>query len=97
MRRARTPRLMGQNRAAEYLGVDRVTLYRWRKHGEGPPRSRIGKRYYYVLETLQEWLKDGAPADAIRQPSAQQRANTRASNNTRVYSDVITRRLNGGH
>lgn len=61
---ARTPELMCAGRAAQFLGVNRYTLRRWINSGEGPPRVRKGKRYYFVREVLKEWLKSNAPPEA---------------------------------
>jgi excisionase family DNA binding protein len=59
---ARTPELMGAGRAAQFLGITRETLRRWINQGDGPPRVRKGKRFYFVKEVLREWLKANAPA-----------------------------------
>jgi hypothetical protein len=61
---ARTPELMCAGRAARFLGVNRVTLRRWINRGDGPPRVRKGKRFYYVREVLKDWLKANAPSAA---------------------------------
>lgn len=83
---ARTPELMGIGRASIFLGVDQSTLRRWTRGGEGPPRTRKGKRFYYVREVLKDWLKANAPAavapalsrgpasEPARQPSIASRA-----------------------
>jgi predicted site-specific integrase-resolvase len=59
---ARTPEFLSAGRAARFLGVSRESLRRWVNRGEGPPRCRKGKRYYYVREVLKDWLKANAPA-----------------------------------
>lgn len=68
---ARTPELMSACRAARFLGINRETLRRWINQGHGPPRTRKGKRFYYVREVLKEWLRANAPsvAPAVPRPS----------------------------
>jgi hypothetical protein len=41
--------------AAE-LGVDKRTLARWARLGEGPPRTRIGHRLYYRKTSTAAWM-----------------------------------------
>lgn len=65
---ARTPELMRLARAATFLGITRDTLRRWHLDGVGPPRSRIGKSYWYSREALKEWLRANAPAAASSAP-----------------------------
>jgi predicted site-specific integrase-resolvase len=59
---------MCASRAAQFLGIDRETLRRWINHGDGPPRVRKGKRFYYVREVLREWLKGNAQTAAPPPP-----------------------------
>jgi hypothetical protein len=54
--------MMGAARAAQFLGINPKTLRRWINQGDGPPRVRKGKRYYFCREVLKEWLKSGAPS-----------------------------------
>lgn len=58
----RTPQMMLAGRAAQFLGIHRDTLRRWNRDGVGPPRELKGKRYWYCLEALREWLKSGGRA-----------------------------------
>ncbi len=69
---SRTPELMGIGRAAMFLGINEDTLRQWVRAGEGPPRTRKGKRFYYVREILKEWLKANAPTVVVSasQPGA---------------------------
>jgi predicted DNA-binding transcriptional regulator AlpA len=53
---------MSAIRAAQFLGVSRQTLRRWIYAGDGPPRVRKGKRYYYVREAMKDWLRSNAPS-----------------------------------
>src|SRR5882724_3592649 len=59
---ARTPELMSAGRASQFLGISRDTLRQWITQGDGPPRTRKGKRYYFVREVLKDWLKTNAPS-----------------------------------
>jgi predicted site-specific integrase-resolvase len=77
---ARTPELMGIGRAAQFLGIDEGTLRRWQRQGDGPPRTRKGKRWYYSRECLKEWLKENAPsAVETKRPHVAATVQTRAS------------------
>ena len=71
---AKVPELVGLARAAQFLGVSRQVLRRWNKAGLGPPRRRIGRRYYYARVLLVEWLKSNAPptAQKVEQPARNQ-------------------------
>ena len=43
--------------AAEYLGVTRSTLAKWRMRKIGPPHHRCGPRIvYYLKHELDAWL-----------------------------------------
>ena len=44
---------------AEMLGRSLRTLQRWRKKGKGPPSTKIGRKVYYELNDLQEWIDRG--------------------------------------
>jgi predicted DNA-binding transcriptional regulator AlpA len=52
-------RLYGEHRVAEMLGCSLRTLQRWRKTGKGPPSRNIGRKVYYDLNDLQEWIDRG--------------------------------------
>ncbi len=84
---ARTPELMSACRAARFLGVSRQTLRRWIAQGDGPPRTREGKRYYYVREVLKDWLKTNASstADSPR-PAKEAKPPVSAGSLGRVYN-----------
>jgi len=57
---ARLPELLNSAQAAKYIGVHRNTLRYWNRVGDGPPRVRKGKTFYYVKELVREWLSSGA-------------------------------------
>jgi hypothetical protein len=42
--------------AAKELKICERTLDRWRRLGEGPPVTKIGRRVYYRRPTLRAWL-----------------------------------------
>ena len=45
--------------AAEYLGVSRSTLAKWRMNGHGPAYHRCGPRIvYYYQDEIDAWLAD---------------------------------------
>ncbi len=50
-------KLLNSTAAAKVLGVNPDTLRVWANNNEGPPRIRIGKRYYYTEEIIQQWMK----------------------------------------
>jgi predicted DNA-binding transcriptional regulator AlpA len=44
-------------KAADYIGVSRSTLAKWRMRGEGPPWHRCGPRIvYYIPIEIDAWL-----------------------------------------
>jgi len=55
--------LLTINEAAEYLNVERSTLYRLMRQGELAPSARVGQRWRFRLEDLDTYLlsrPDGA-------------------------------------
>jgi excisionase family DNA binding protein len=78
---ARTPELMRTGRAAQFLGVHRDTLRKWQLRGFGPPRTRMGKSYWYSREALKEWLRAGACAVSTAGASLPSAGKTKASTN----------------
>jgi hypothetical protein len=45
-----------QREAAAELKICERTLDRWRRLGEGPPITKVGRRVYYRRPTLLAWL-----------------------------------------
>jgi hypothetical protein len=45
-----------QDQAAAELKVCQRTLDRWRRLGDGPPITKIGRRVLYRRSSLQAWL-----------------------------------------
>src|SRR5436190_22777922 len=70
-------RLMNTNEdlLADFLTPDEVaaelkicarTLDRWRRLGDGPPITRLGRRIIYRRSSLQEWLRSREHGDKSR-------------------------------
>ena len=51
--------LLGERRVAEMLGCSLRTLQRWRTEGKGPAFTKIGRKVFYELNDLQEWIDRG--------------------------------------
>jgi excisionase family DNA binding protein len=49
--------LLTVNDAAEYLNVERSTLYRLMRQGELVPSARVGQRWRFRLEELDRYLE----------------------------------------
>lgn len=49
-------RFASERRVAAMLGYSRRQLQRWRKEGKGPPSTKIGRRVFYEINELQEWI-----------------------------------------
>ena len=52
-------RLIGERRVAKMLGCHPRTLQRWRTEGKGPASTKIGRKVFYELNDLQEWIDRG--------------------------------------
>ena len=46
-----------QQEAATELKVTERTLDRWRRLGEGPPITKLGRRTFYRRSSLQAWIR----------------------------------------
>lgn len=53
----RMPAVIGVAAAAAYLDIDRTTLWRLSKSGEGPPTVLILRQRKYLVAALDEWLR----------------------------------------
>jgi predicted DNA-binding transcriptional regulator AlpA len=49
-------RYVSAQRIASMLGISLRTLSRWTAAGTGPPKIKIGKKVFYDLGKLPEWL-----------------------------------------
>ena len=52
-------KLLGERRVAEMLGCSPRTLQRRRMEGKGPAFTKIGRKVFYELNDLQEWIESG--------------------------------------
>jgi predicted site-specific integrase-resolvase len=50
--------LLGPSQVAAQLGVSTTTLFHWRKRGEGPPVTKVGKQFRYRLDELDSWREN---------------------------------------
>jgi len=51
--------LLGERRVAETLGCSPRTLQRRRTEGKGPAFAKIGRKVFYELNDLKEWIDRG--------------------------------------
>jgi hypothetical protein len=51
--------LLGESRVAKMLGRCPRTLQRWHTNGKGPASTKIGRKVFYELNDLQEWIDRG--------------------------------------
>jgi predicted DNA-binding transcriptional regulator AlpA len=49
-------RYASERRVASTLGISPRTLSRWNRAGIGPPKIKIGRKIFYDLEKISEWL-----------------------------------------
>jgi DNA-binding transcriptional MerR regulator len=52
----RSPKLLNQQKTARLMGISTRTLRRWSNTHAGPPRLKIGKRYFYTREMIVQWM-----------------------------------------
>jgi excisionase family DNA binding protein len=50
------PTFLTETEAAEYLGISKKTLQRWRYSRSGPPYIKLKHLVRYPVEDLQSWL-----------------------------------------
>ncbi|MGB7035194.1 MAG: helix-turn-helix domain-containing protein [Xanthobacteraceae bacterium] len=50
-------RFISERRVAAMLGYSQRQLQRWRKEQKGPPSTKIGRRLFYEINKLQEWIE----------------------------------------
>ena len=53
--------LLVRRRVAKMLGYHPRTLQRWREEGKGPPSTNIGRKVYYELNDVREWIQRKNP------------------------------------
>jgi hypothetical protein len=57
-------RLVSERRVAAMLGYSQRQLQRWRKAQKGPPSTIIGRRLFYEINKVQEWVDRDKGRDA---------------------------------
>lgn len=77
---------------ADYLGLSKSTLEKWRLTGDGPPFIKIGRRVVYDITVVDAWLaahqfESTSEADI----DAAHRGQDASSWRTRICSSLATR------
>ena len=49
-------KLWGIDDLAEYLGIPKATIYKWRSRNYGPPGKRVGKHIRYRPSDVEAWV-----------------------------------------
>lgn len=44
--------------AAAQMGLSEDTLARWETQRKGPPCIRLGRKVYYRIEAIRDWMRD---------------------------------------
>lgn len=57
--------LLRASDAAEFLGVSRATLAKWRVYGFGPAFIKIGARVSYRMSDINAWLDERRQTNTI--------------------------------
>jgi Helix-turn-helix domain len=50
-------RFLSESRVAAMLGYSQRQLQRWRKEHNGPPSTKVGRRWYYEMNKLRKWIE----------------------------------------
>ena len=58
--------LLSKVDAAQELHVTDRTLDRWHKLRIGPPRTMLGRKVYYRLGSLRDWVRDQEDTESVR-------------------------------
>lgn len=59
--------------AADYIGLRKNTLYKWRQLGTGPKGFPVGRRIAYRIEGLDAYLAECESADSDPEPNPETR------------------------
>jgi transposase-like protein len=59
--------------AADYIGVKKSTLYKWRQLGTGPKGFPVARRIAYRIEGLDAYLAECEGADSDPEPNPETR------------------------
>jgi len=52
----KVPQFLTRSATAKMLGIHRRTLYNWEHSHIGPPSVQLGKRFYYTVEIINQWI-----------------------------------------
>ncbi|NLS92517.1 MAG: helix-turn-helix domain-containing protein [Planctomycetaceae bacterium] len=55
-------RWLSVDEVAEYLGINRDTVYKW-IHRKGMPAHRVGRLWKFRKEDVDDWVRSGGAAD----------------------------------
>ena len=53
---AELDRLMDLDTVADYIGISKQTLYKWRVSGKGPRAIKVGKHLRFRRRDVETWL-----------------------------------------
>ena len=61
------PKLLGQEAAAEFIGLKPPTLAAWRHYNKGPAYLKVGRSAFYRIEDIEKWIDAQAvvPKEAL--------------------------------
>ncbi|MGQ0665340.1 MAG: helix-turn-helix domain-containing protein [Pseudomonadota bacterium] len=57
-------RWLSADEIAEYLGVVKVSIYRWIEH-KGLPAHKVGKLWKFKRDEVDEWVRSGGDGSEI--------------------------------
>jgi excisionase family DNA binding protein len=67
------PDWLTDDTTAEYLGVSKAALAKWRITGEGPKYARIGRGIRYRKDDLDDWMLSRRVQSTAEAPASQRR------------------------
>ena len=69
---------ISEPKAAIAIGLTTQSLIKYRKNGNGPPYTQIGRQFFYSLTKLKAWIEAGGiaaePADKPRRVSIKRKS-----------------------
>lgn len=68
LKRPSDPSLLTRDEAAAFLGVSVSCLAHWSSAGAGPTFARLGRRTWYRIADLNDWVANQIPARFSRVP-----------------------------
>lgn len=63
-------RWLSANEIADYLGISPDCVYRWIE-GKSMPAHRVGRRWKFRKEEVDDWVKSGGATDKVEQDQAE--------------------------